>query len=256
MESKPPRHPAIRRRALVLGSAATALGLAAGIGIGFGLDDGSPGTAATPDVPAAAPAALVVPAHTTGKDGTVIPYGRAGAPVTLHVYEDLRCPYCGLFEQELGGTVDSLVASGRAKVEFHLAAFLDKRLGGKGSRTALGALGAALNESPALFKAYHSALYAAQPEDETTDTFGSTGKLLEIAGKVPGLRTPAFNKAVKEGTYLAWADKVADAFYTSDVTGTPTVKVGDTPVAVIDDSGKAVGADRFTRQVDAAAAGR
>ncbi|MFI2437451.1 thioredoxin domain-containing protein [Streptomyces sp. NPDC018693] len=255
MESKSPRYAAFRRRALVLGSAAAVLGLTAGVGIGFALDDG--GSSESSDTaPAAAPAKLVVPANATGENGTVIPYGKAGAPVTVHVYEDMRCPYCGIFERDLGPTLDSLVDSGKVKVEFHMAAFLDKRLGGKGSRTALGALGAALNESPAKFKAFHSALYEAQPEEETTDTFGSTSKLLEIAEKVPGLRTPAFNKAVKEGTYLLWADKVADAFYESDVTGTPAVKVGDTHITVIDEEGKAVGADRFTEQIDAAAAKR
>jgi len=168
----------------------------------------------------------------------------------------MRCPYCAAFERDLGPTLTSLADSGKVKVEFHMATFLDKRLEGKGSRTALAALGAALNESPALFKQFHTALYAAQPEEETTDTFGSTSELLEIAGKVPGLRTHAFNKAVKEGTYLAWADKVGEAFYDSDVTGTPAVKAGGRDVTVLDGDGKPVGARQFTKEIEAAAAKR
>ncbi|OIJ65245.1 DsbA family protein [Streptomyces mangrovisoli] len=237
------------RRALVIGAAATALALTAGVGIGLAADrDSGPGTSdAKP---------LTVPAHATGKNGTVIPYGKASAPVTVSVYEDPRCPYCAIFERDLGPTLTSLADSGKVKVEFHMATFLDKRLGGKGSRTALASLGAALNESPALFKKFHTALYAAQPKEETTDTFAGTSELLEIAGKVPGLRTHAFNKAVKEGTYLAWADDVADAFYDSDVTGTPAVKVGDHDITVLDENGKAVGARQFTEEIEAAAAQR
>ncbi|WP_328671493.1 thioredoxin domain-containing protein [Streptomyces sp. NBC_00328] len=236
-------------RALVIGAAATALALTAGVGIGLAADgDSAPGTSK------AAP--LVVPAHTTGDDGTLITYGKASAPLTVSVYEDLRCPYCASFERELGATLTSLADSGKVKVEFHMATFLDKRLDGKGSRTALAALGAALNESPALFKQFHTALYDAQPREETTDTFGSTAELLKIAGKVPGLRTHAFNKAVKEGTYLTWADKVGETFYDSDVTGTPTVKAGGRGITVLDDDGKPVGARQFTEEIEAAAAKR
>ncbi|MFE1286179.1 thioredoxin domain-containing protein [Streptomyces sp. NPDC058751] len=241
----------ISHRALVTGAAATALALTAGVGIGLAAD--SDGESA-PSASKAAP--LVVPANTSGKDGTVITYGKASAPTTLSVYEDPRCPYCAVFERDLGPTLTNLADSGKVKVEFHMATFLDKRLEGKGSRTALGALGAALNESPALFKQFHTALYEAQPKEETTDTFGSTSKLLEIAGKVPGLRTHAFNKAVKEGTYLAWADKVGETFYDSDVTGTPAAKVGDRHITLLDEDGKAVSARQFTEEIEAAAAKR
>ncbi|MGW2820692.1 thioredoxin domain-containing protein [Streptomyces sp. NPDC001443] len=237
------------RRALVIGAAATALALTAGVGIGLAADGDSEGGASKT-------AKLVVPAHTTGKDGTVITYGKAGAPVTVSVYEDMRCPYCAGFERDLGATLTSLADSGKVKVEFHMATFLDKRLEGKGSRTALGALGAALNESPALFKQFHTALYAAQPREETTDTFGSSAELLKIADKVPGLRTHAFNKAVKEGTYLAWADKVGETFYDSDVTGTPAVKADGRDITVLDSNGKPVAAQKFTAEIETTTAQR
>lgn len=102
----------------------------------------------------------------------------------------------------------------------------------------------------------HTALYDAQPREETTDTSGSTAELLKIAGKVPGLRTHAFNKAVKEGTYLTWADKVGETFYDSDVTGTPAVKAGGRDITVLDDDGKPVGARQLTEEIEAAAAKR
>ncbi|MFF1714018.1 DsbA family protein [Streptomyces sp. NPDC058268] len=238
-----------RRRALIGGCAAIAVAFAAGVGIATGTGTGT-SSAEEADRP------LKVPANSSGTDGTLIAYGDSKAGTTVKVYEDPRCPYCGEFERKLGPTLKDMVDSGKVRVEFHLAAFLDKSLGGQGSKTSLAALGAALNESPEKFKSFHDVLFAHQPAKETDDDFGSTANLLELADKVPGLRTPSFNKAVKEKTYAPWADKVADAFYDSDVTGTPTVKADGEKLTVIGEDGKAVSPKDFTRQVDAAVAGK
>lgn len=235
-----------RRRALIGGCAAIAVAFAAGVGIATGTGTGT-SSAEEADRP------LKVPANSSGAGGTLIAYGDSKAGTTIKVYEDLRCPYCGEFERKLGPTLKDMVDSGKVRVEFHLAAFLDKSLGGQGSKTSLAALGAALNESPEKFRSFHDVLFAHQPAKETDDDFGSTAKLLELADKVPGLRTPSFNKAVKEKTYAPWADKVADAFYDSDVTGTPTVKADDKKLTIIDEDGNAVSPQDFTRQVNAAA---
>ncbi|WP_133260141.1 thioredoxin domain-containing protein [Streptacidiphilus pinicola] len=230
-----------RRNAVVAGAVAVALVAGSGVAwavVANGARDGE--------------TAAVVPAHASGPDGTVISYGKADAPNTVAVYEDMRCPFCEKFETALGPTLTALADQGKLKIDFHMAAFLDKGLGGKGSKTALAALGAALNESPQKFKQYHDVLYRAQPKQETTDTYGSTATLLELADKVDGLRTPEFNKAVKEGTYLPWTQQVADAFYKSDVTGTPTVKVNGTRINVIGPDREAIPVADFTAQLDAA----
>ncbi|MEZ0069613.1 protein-disulfide isomerase [Streptacidiphilus sp. MAP12-20] len=238
-----------RRRVFVAGAVAAAL--LAGSGVGYALGAKSSGSSGRDSSSADGP--LVIPAHATGADGTVITYGKADAKDTVHVYEDMRCPFCEKFETALGPTLAAMADAGKVKIEFHMAAFLDKSLGGKGSKTALAALGAALNESPLKFKQFHDVLYAAQPKDETTDTYGSTATLLDLAGKVDGLRSPSFNKAVKEGTYLPWAQKVADAFYdTPDVSGTPAVKVNDTRIEVIGPGRNAISPQDFTAKVDAA----
>ncbi|MHB9857888.1 thioredoxin domain-containing protein [Streptomyces sp. YIM S03343] len=248
---------AVKRRALVFGAVSTAIALAAGVGIGYAVH-GDGGSDETVAAAAAADAPLVVPAHSTGSNGTVVVYGRADAPTTVQVFEDMRCPYCGLFEKNLGKSLTTMADSGKVKIEFHLAAFLDKRLGGNGSMTALAALGAALNEGGAAkFKAYHDVLYAAQPKEETDDTFASTATLLDLAAKVPGLRSPSFNQAVKEVTYLPWAKKVNEAFYkTTDVTGTPTLKINGKKVEVLTASGDTVSEQQFTKNVEAAIAAK
>ncbi|MFE2725343.1 DsbA family protein [Kitasatospora sp. NPDC059327] len=238
-----------RRQRIVVGvSIVVVLALAGGTALAINAAGGDNASASSA---AADPTALVVPANTTGPDGTVIVYGKPDAAHTLQVFEDFRCPVCRTFETTNGDTVRKLADDGTVKVEYHLAAFLDKNLGGKGSRTALAAVGAALNEGVDKFKQFHDVLYANQP-DEREDGFGDVNHLLDLAGQVPGLKTDAFVKAVTERTYGPWAKKVADAFNDSGVTGTPTVKLDGKPITLF--AGKnAVTPEQFTAQVKQAA---
>ncbi|GAA2835424.1 thioredoxin domain-containing protein [Kitasatospora sp. CM 4170] len=237
-----------RRRIVVAVSVVAVLALAGGTTLAISAaGDGKPSA----DSAAGEPTALVVPANATGPDGTVITYGKADAPHTLQVFEDFRCPVCKTFESTNGETVKKLTDDGTVKVEYHLAAFLDKNLGGKGSRTALAAVGAALNEGVDKFKQYHDVLYANQP-DEREDGFGSVNHLLDLAEQVPGLKTDAFVKAVTERTYAPWAAKVAEAFNSSGVTGTPTVKLDDKPITLFS-ANRPVTPEQFTAQVKQAA---
>ncbi|MEU3571564.1 thioredoxin domain-containing protein [Kitasatospora sp. NPDC036755] len=233
-----------RQRIVVTVSAVAVLALVGGVAFAIS-------SASDKNDKSSAAAALVVPANTSGPDGTVITYGKADAPHTMAIYEDFRCPVCKHFEAANGETVKKLTEDGQIKVEFHLAAFLDKNLGGKGSRTALAAIGAALNEGVDQFKAFHDVLYANQP-DEREDGFGDVNHLLDLAGQVPGLKTDAFVKAVTDKTYAPWAAKVSDAFNDSGVTGTPTVKVDGKQITLF--AGNAVvSPDQFTAQVKQAA---
>ncbi|MBD0675902.1 DsbA family protein [Kitasatospora sp. NPDC091335] len=229
----------IRRRVVVGGASAAVLALVAGVAFAVGGSSGSgPGAANGP---------LVVPANASGTGGTVITYGKADAPHTLEVYEDFRCPFCEQLETTTGKAVQQLADDGTYKVEYHLATFLDNNLGGKGSRTALAAAGAALNEGVDKFKQFHDVLYANQP-DERSDAFGDVNHLLDLAGQVPGLKTDGFVKAVQEGTYVPWAAKVNEQFNKSDVTGTPTVKLDGKKLDVLT-NGKAVSPEQFTAMV-------
>ncbi|MFJ2191289.1 DsbA family protein [Kitasatospora sp. NPDC087861] len=229
----------IRRRVVVGGASAAVLALVAGVA--FAVSGSSGSTDAATNGP------LVVPANASGTDGTVITYGKADAPHTLEVYEDFRCPFCEQLETTTGKAIQQLADAGTYKVEYHLATFLDKNLGGKGSRTALAAAGAALNEGVDKFKQFHDVLYANQP-DERTDDFGDVNHILDLAGQVPGLKTDGFVKAVQDGTYAPWAARVNEEFNKSDVTGTPTVKLDGRKLDVLT-GGKAVSPEQFTAMV-------
>ncbi|MDH6132319.1 protein-disulfide isomerase [Kitasatospora sp. MAA4] len=232
----------LRRRIVIGVSTAVVVALAGGVAIAVN----SAGSSKSSSGSAAASGPLVTPANTTG-DGTVITYGKADAAHTLTVYEDFRCPICRAFEATDGQAAQTLADNGTYKIDYHIAAFLDDNNGGTGSIDALAAAGAALNQSVDDFKKFHDVLYANQP-DEQTDGFGNVNTLLDLAGKVPGLKTDAFTAAVKNGTYLPWAKKVAEQFNTSGVQGTPTLKLDGKTLTVLGNSGP-ISPDQYTALV-------
>jgi protein-disulfide isomerase len=202
-----------RRRALIVGGAVVAvLGLAAVIGVvaaNAGKDDG--GEAAGP---------VVAPSGAQGKDGLAIPVGKDSAKSTLTVWEDFRCPACKSFETAYRPVIHELTNAGQLKAEYHLVTLIDGNMGGSGSRNAANA--AACAQDVGKFPAYHDVLFDNQPQ-EVDDAYARNDRLIELAGKVDGLDTPAFRKCVEDGTHNSWVAKSHQAFNKGGFSGTPTV---------------------------------
>ncbi|MGX1370859.1 protein-disulfide isomerase [Streptomyces canus] len=163
-----------------------------------------------------------------GSDGTTITVGDPQAPVTVHLYEDPRCPVCEEFESTGGGPeLREATVRGETKTEYTMASFLDDRLGGSGSKKAVNALRAALAQGR--FAEYHQVLYRHQPE-ESEDGF-TDARLLELAEQVDGLRGPAFDSAVKGMKYKAFVAASEKAY--EDAGGSAQPGGPGTPTAVI-----------------------
>ncbi|MGC0404225.1 protein-disulfide isomerase [Streptomyces sp. SAI-126] len=163
-----------------------------------------------------------------GADGTTITVGNPHAPVRVHLYEDPRCPVCEEFESTGGGPeLREATVRGETRTEYTLASFLDDRLGGSGSKKAVNALRAALAEGR--FAEYHQVLYRHQPE-ESEDGF-TDDRLLELAERVDGLRSPAFDSAVKGMKYRAFVKASEKAYEDAGGSarpggpGTPTAEI-------------------------------
>ncbi|WJV47891.1 DsbA family protein [Streptomyces flavofungini] len=162
----------------------------------------------------------------TAVKGGVITVGKPGAEHTVKVYEDPRCPFCKKFEEGGAQALVGPLAVGDVKVEYTIASFLDRNLGGSGSVNAANALRAAVEAGK--FPQFHSALFVNQPE-ESEDAF-TPAFLLKIAEKV-GLRDAAFRNAVTNSTYKSWVGTAMKAFQEDGITGTPTVVVDGEKVA-------------------------
>jgi protein-disulfide isomerase len=163
---------------------------------------------------------VVAPSGATGKDSLAIQVGKDSAKPTLTVWEDFRCPACQSFETTYRSTIHELTDSGQLKVQYHLVMLIDGNLGGSGSKRAANA--AACAQDAGKFRDYHDVLYENQPK-EANDAYASNAKLIELAGKVSGLDTPAFQKCVNNGTHDSWVVKSAAAFQAGGFNSTPTV---------------------------------
>lgn len=155
-------------------------------------------------------------------DGTTITVGNPDARLAIGLYEDPRCPYCQEFELTGGASeIDARAKQGTVKIQYTLASFLDDRLGGHGSRKAVNALRAALEEGK--FEEYHAVVYANQPAEEVdgyTDAY-----LLQLASTVPGLRSDRFDSAVKTMRYQEFVTASQAAYERGDAPGTPTMLI-------------------------------
>ncbi|MFC7258366.1 MULTISPECIES: DsbA family protein [Streptomyces] len=205
-----------RRRALIVGaSAICVLVLAVVVGV-LAANSGK-------DKKSDTSGPVVSPSGATGKDALAIPVGKDSAKSTLTVWEDFRCPACQAFETMYRSTIRELVDAGQLKVEYHLVTLIDGNMGGSGSRHAANA--AACAQDAGKFTAYHDVLYENQPK-EADDAFADNSKLIQLAGKVDGLDTPAFRTCVNDGTHDSWVVKSNAAFQSGGFTGTPTVLFG------------------------------
>ncbi|MFC5800432.1 DsbA family protein [Streptomyces formicae] len=241
----------VRRQLVVIAS--TVAVLAAAGGIGYAVMQANKPTAWE----AAKSAKVVEPKNTEGENGTTVVIGKPGAQKTLELYEDSRCPVCATFEQGVGETVKKDIDAGKYKVKYIGATFIDDATNGEGSKNALSALGAALNVSPEAFMEYKAALYSAKfHPQENDDKFAKDAYLIEVADSVPVLKdNAAFEKAVKDGTYDAWALKMSAAFDSSGVQGTPTLKMDGKKVTAEGSDNAPMTAADFTAAIDKALKG-
>jgi protein-disulfide isomerase len=149
------------------------------------------------------------------QSGTTL--GRADAPVTISVYEDFQCPFCGRFSREvLPPLVRDHVETGEARVVSRPLTFL-----GEDSLEAARAALAAGEQG--LYWEYHSLLFENQGDENSgyvTDAF-----LEGLARQVPGLDLRAWNSSRAGGLPDSQLEEARSAAQASGIDSTPTLVV-------------------------------
>jgi len=162
------------------------------------------------------------PANTTG-NGYVFAVGSADAPVTLDLYEDFQCPNCKALEEEVGSTIDDLVAAGTVQVAYHGMAFLDTDDNDDYSTRALNAAAVVAAEAGTdAYATFHGLLFANQPEE------GGSGlpddQLVDYAAQA-GATGATVEAGIRDLVYGDWVSSATDEASQDGVTGTPTLFV-------------------------------
>lgn len=157
-------------------------------------------------------------------DKYALPYGSAQAPVTVTVYEDFMCPYCGQFESASGSMLGKYVDDGDVQVRYHVLSFLDQASNGTDYSTrSMNALGVVLDTAgPDVAKRFHDLLYENQPEEGTDGL--SDQQLVDLAVKA-GADRGQVEGPITSLKYQQWVTNATDAASKAGVTGTPTIAV-------------------------------
>ena len=164
----------------------------------------------------------------TPPDGAVdeyaLGYGKASAPVTVDVYEDFMCPFCGQFEAASGAMLEGYVGQGDVQVRYHVISILDGASSGSDYSTrAMSALGVVLDTSGAeAAKRFHDLLFDNQPEEGTEGL--SDDRLVELAAEA-GAEEAEVRGPIADRKFEQWVKNATDQASKDEVAGTPTVRV-------------------------------
>lgn len=204
-----------RSRALVV--AASVLGvLLVVIAIAVGLQQGGNGEGQSSTPP------------DNAVDDYTLAIGDNDAPVTVTVYEDMMCPYCGLFEEVSSERLKEYADSGDVEVRYHVVSFLDRASEDRYSTRAANALAVVLDTAGAeVAVEFHDALFANQPEEGGAGL--SDEQMIDMAVEA-GADEDAITGPIADLKFEPWVEDATEAWSTAGFTGTPTVTVNDEKV--------------------------
>ncbi len=157
-------------------------------------------------------------------DKYAVPRGQDSAPVTVTVYEDFMCPFCGDFEAESRPVLKKYIDNGDVQVQYRVLSFLDRGSSGtQYSTRAMSALGVVLDTSgPDVAGKFHDLLYENQPAEGSSGL--SDSKLIDLAVQA-GANKDDVSGPIKSVRFEQWVKNATDASSKDGVSQTPTVLV-------------------------------
>jgi protein-disulfide isomerase len=145
-----------------------------------------------------------VPTDAVPADGTPTPTDTDALEPDVHIvtYLDYRCPFCNEFETANGATIQSLVESGIASLEVHPISILDRAsLGTKYSTRSANAAACVANYEPDSFLAANTALFAAQPPEQTAGL--DNDEIVDVI-QGAGIDSDEVASCIRDERFTAW----------------------------------------------------
>ena len=153
--------------------------------------------------------------------GYAMPYGDSSSPVTVDIYEDFMCPFCGTFERESADVVKKY--ADRVAFRYHVISFLDRNSSSRYSTRAANAFGVVLDAAgPRVAKRFHDELYSQQPAEGSAGL--SDSELVKLA-ETAGAKQADVESGIDQLRYRQWVVNATDVASRSGVSRTPTIFV-------------------------------
>ena len=144
-----------------------------------------------------------------------------GLPTKIDIFEDFQCPVCKLFEDPIGGYLNSLVTEKKAQVTYHPLSFLGDGTKDDESIAASNAAYCAVDEDK--FLDFHKALYDVQSQVENSG-FLNSENLIKIGEKI-GISSTSFADCVTNKSKLVNVVAATESMNRYGVRGTPTTLI-------------------------------
>ena len=152
--------------------------------------------------------------------------------VDIQIYYDYLCPNCGLFEERNGAQLRAWIEMGAATVEFHpIAVFSSKAADTKYSARAANAAACVAEFSPDEFFAFHEALFANQPDENTSGL--TDAELIDTAQDAGVTELSDVSECIETGRFRAWVSAATSRAVQGPIPGTDVVGVASTPTIIV-----------------------
>jgi len=165
-----------------------------------------------------------------GAEGTAGSASGDGA-VIVSVYYDYLCPFCAKFEQANAGPLDEMMRAGDITVEYHPISFLDRLTqGSEFSTRSAQAVAYIADADPEHFLAFHGAMFANQPAENTEGL--SDDQIADFAVEAGVPQDVADQITADGGKFTTWVAAATAQAVLDGATVTPTVLIDGTKTDV------------------------
>lgn len=157
-----------------------------------------------------------------------------GAP-TLDVYIDFMCPICGQFEQLNGASITEMREAGDVTLVVHPVSILNRASQGtEYSTRAASAAAWVADRAPEQFSAFHDAMFASQPEEQTPGL--SDEQIAQVATQagVPADVASGIADGDALSTYEEWVEASTEVAGSDPAVINPQTRGMGTPTVLID----------------------
>jgi protein-disulfide isomerase len=152
--------------------------------------------------------------------------------VDIQIYYDYLCPNCGAFEERNGAQLRDWIENDAVTVEYHpIAIFTAKSNGTQYSLRAANAAACVAELSPDEFFAFHEALFADQPEENTDGH--SDDELLAIAADAGVTSLGNVEKCIDTKRFRTWVNEATQRALTGPIAGTDVASIESTPTIIV-----------------------
>jgi len=151
--------------------------------------------------------------------------------VDIQIYYDYLCPNCGLFQERNGAQLREWIENEAATVEYHpIAVFTSKSQGTEYSLRAANAVACVAEHSANSFFAFHEALFADQPEENTPGL--TDAELVDLAAD-SGATTSRVAECIETQRFRRWVKDATTRALTGPIAGTEVAAIQSTPTIIV-----------------------